>query len=354
MNSEFWKGKKILLTGHTGFKGSWLCIWLKKLNASIVGYSKSIPTTPSLFELANVEKEIISITGDICDLPHLEDVIRKHRPQIIINMAAQSLVHESYKNPVDTYLTNVMGSVNLFEAVRRNDTVRVVINVTSDKCYENTGKIEGYKEEDPIGGYDPYSSSKGCAELITSSFRNSFFNTNDFEHHHTAIASVRAGNVIGGGDWARDRIIPDIVRAITENKILKIRNLNAVRPWQHVLEPLNGYLLLAENLWKDGSSYSKGWNFGPGDEDIKPVSWIIEKFSQFWGKNIAQEINNNSIHEAQYLKLDCTNAKNNLGWKPKMNLEMAIKWTVDWYKQFEQNADMAKITEEQIIKYSSL
>lgn len=355
MNPEFWKGKKVLLTGHTGFKGSWLSTWLKKLDVNLIGYSKSIPTKPSLFESVNLEKEMISITGDVCDLSHLETVIKDHCPQIIINMAAQSLVRESYKNPTETYQTNVIGTVNLLEAVRHNGQVRVVINVTSDKCYENTGKLTGYSEDDPIGGYDPYSSSKGCAELITSSYRNSFFNPNDFEQHQTAIASVRAGNVIGGGDWANDRLIPDIIRAIMKNEVVKIRNPNAVRPWQHVLEPLNGYLSLAEKLWNDGKDYSEGWNFGPNDDDIKPVSWIIERFSQLWGEKISYESNrNNHLHEAHYLKLDSTKAKNKIGWSPKINIDLAIKWTVDWYKKFKQDKDMRLITEEQISEFSSL
>src|SRR5574337_1297264 len=318
MNPEFWKGKKVLLTGHTGFKGSWLSIWLKKLNVDLIGYSKSIPTNPSLFELANVEEGMQSIIGDVCDLEHLEEVIRINRPQIIINMAAQSLVQESYENPLETYSTNVMGTVNLLEAIRRNGKVSVVINITSDKCYENTGKLQGYTETDPMGGYDPYSSSKGCAELITASFRNSFFNSNYFEHHHTAIASARAGNVIGGGDWAKNRLIPDIIRAMMKNETIKIRNPDAVRPWQHVLEPLNGYLLLTEKLWVDGPNYSEGWNFGPDQDDIKPVSWIIQRFCHIWGEEISHEIDNNNPHEAKYLKLDCNKAKNKLGWSPKI------------------------------------
>lgn len=355
MSQGFWKGKKVLLTGHTGFKGSWLSMWLQKLNVNLIGFSKSIPTRPSLFELANVKDGMTSIMGDICDFNHVEDVIKEHHPEIIIHMAAQSLVHESYKNPIETYATNVLGTVNLLEAVRRAGKVHVVINVTSDKCYENRGTKVGYNENDPMGGYDPYSSSKGCAELVTSSFRNSFFNPEAYTKHGVALASVRAGNVIGGGDWATDRLIPDIIRGVFAHQTIKIRNPDAIRPWQYVLEPLNGYLLLIEKLWDHEPDYMEGWNFGPDDEGIKPVSWIVEKFTRLWGDNLRWELDDmNHKHEADYLKLDCTKAKVKLKWLPKINLELALKFTVEWYKQYEQKNDMRKFTEEQINNFSSL
>ena len=355
MNSEFWKDKRVLLTGHTGFKGSWLSLWLQKLNSNLIGFSKYIPTKPSIFELASVQEGMTSITGDLCDFNHIRSVMEKYHPEVVIHMAAQSLVHQSYKNPIETYATNVMGTVNLFEAIRKVGKVRVVINVTSDKCYENKGLMRGYHEEDPMGGYDPYSSSKGCAELVTSCFRNSFFNPKEYAKHGVALASVRAGNVIGGGDWATDRLIPDIIRAISKNEKIKIRNPDSIRPWQYVLEPLNGYLQLAKKLWNQGTEYSEGWNFGPTDDNIKTVSWIVERFTQLWGDNLIWKIEEGQFpHEASYLKLDCTKAKTRLGWNPKTNLDLALKWTIEWYKQYEQKQDLRKISEEQIKNFTLL
>lgn len=355
MKPEFWNGKRVLLTGHTGFKGSWLSLWLQKLDVDLVGFSKYIPTKPSLFEVANVENGMTSVIGDVCDFNHLKNVIEKYYPDIVIHMAAQSLVHQSYKNPIETYATNVMGTVNLLEAIRKIGKVRVVINVTSDKCYENKSLTRGYHEEDPMGGYDPYSSSKGCAELVTSSFRNSFFNPKEYSKHGIALASVRAGNVIGGGDWAADRLIPDIIRAISKKEIVKIRSPQAIRPWQYVLEPLNGYLHLAEKLWDQGPEYTEGWNFGPTDDDIKTVSWIVERFTHLWGDNLRWEIEEGQFpHEASYLKLDFTKAKTRLGWNPKTNLDLALKLTIEWYKQYEQKQDLRKISEEQIKKFTLL
>ena len=355
MNSLFWKDKKVLLTGHTGFKGSWLSIWLQKLGANLIGFSKSIPTKPSLFELANVEEGMTSIMGDVCDSNHLEEVIREHEPEIVIHMAAQSLVYQSYKNPAETFATNVMGTVNLLEIIRKLGKVPVMINVTSDKCYQNKESTNGYREDDPMGGYDPYSSSKGCAELVTSSYRNSFFTPAEYEKHGTAVASARAGNVIGGGDWATDRLIPDIMRGIIECRMIRIRNPHATRPWQHVLEPLRGYLLLAEKLWDNGPEYMEGWNFGPADKDIKSVLWIIEKFRQLWDDDIRWEFyNGDSPHETNYLKLDCSKAKMKLDWVPKTNLELALQWTINWYKQYLQKEDIRKFTEEQIENFNLL
>lgn len=350
---EFWKDKKILLTGHTGFKGSWLSLWLQKLGSDVIGFSKSIPTNPSLFEIAKVKEGMISIMGDVRDFTKILEVINRYQPEIIIHMAAQSLVRESYEDPIETFETNVIGTANILEAARKSGMPRVIINVTSDKCYQNTGSQSGYREEDPMGGYDPYSSSKGCAELVTASFRNSFFNPKNLREHGTALASVRAGNVIGGGDWAKDRLVPDIMRDISENKSIKIRNPKAVRPWQFVLEPLNGYLLLAEKLWDHKTDFFEGWNFGPNDDGIKSVSWIVEKFIQLWGDSLRWEhITSENLHEENFLKLNWDKAHAKLKWAPKMNLDLAIKWTVDWYKKFKQNNDMRLFTEKQIEEFS--
>ena len=355
MNSEFWKNKKVLVTGHTGFKGSWLSIWLQKLDANVVGFSKSIPTKPSLYELAHVEDGMISIIGNVNDLNKLTEVINEQKPEIIIHMAAQSLVQESYKNPIETYTTNVIGTVNIMHIIRSVNSVRVLINVTSDKCYENRNLERGYNENDPMGGFDPYSSSKGCAELVTSSFRNSFFNSAEYQKHRTAVASVRAGNVIGGGDWAENRIVPDIIKGIIENSVVKIRNPNAIRPWQFVLEPLSGYLLLAEKLWNKGEKFSESWNFGPDFNDVVSVSKLIKKLSELYKKKINLEYNNDGYnHESTILKLDCTKSKQRLGWQPKTNLDLGLKFVVDWYNQYELEEDMRKITENQITEFSEL
>jgi CDP-glucose 4,6-dehydratase len=355
MNTPFWKDKTVLLTGHTGFKGSWLSLWLQKTGADVIGFSKSIPTKPSIFDSAYVKDGMTSIMGDIRNFNRIEGVIKEFKPKIIIHMAAQSLVHTSYKNPTETYSTNIMGTVNLLEAIRITDTSRVVVNVTSDKCYQNKELKRGYHEEDSMGGYDPYSSSKGCAELITSSFRDSFFNSKDYHKHKVAVASVRAGNVIGGGDWSDNRLIPDIIRSITDDVPLKIRNLHATRPWQFVLEPLNGYLILAENLWKYGPKYAGGWNFGPDYKDIKSVSYIIDKFIQLWGGKINFKPSKKiQPHETNYLKLDCTKAKTMLRWKTKMNLDLALEYTVEWYKKYIQKENLREFSEQQIENFDRL
>ena len=334
MDSNFWKNKKVLLTGHTGFKGSWLSLWLQKLGVDLVGFSKSIPTKPSLFELADVEKNMTSIMGDITHIERITDVVKQHNPEIIIHMAAQSLVHKSYDQPLETFSTNIMGTVNLLEAIRNTSKKCVIINVTSDKCYENQELSRGYKENDPMGGYDPYSSSKGCAELITSSFRDSFFKNSNDKDYDISLASVRAGNVIGGGDWADNRIMPDIMRGILNKKIIKIRNPTAVRPWQHVLEPLRGYLELAEKLYNYKSEYTESWNFGPDDDDVKPVSWIVNKVVEMWGEDVQVDFDDDRLdykHETSFLRLDCSKAKSKLKWNPKIKLEEGLKLTVNWY-----------------------
>lgn len=348
MNKKFWKNKRILITGHTGFKGSWLTIWLKKLGADITGFSKSIPTNPSLFEIANVQNDIKSIVGDIQNYELLKETISKSEPEIIFHMAAQSLVIKSYSDPIETYSTNVIGTVNLLYAVKETKKPKVVVNVTSDKCYENNESLEGYKEDDPMGGHDPYSSSKGCVELITKSFRSSFFSSDP--ENNVALASVRAGNVIGGGDWAQNRLIPDIIRAIKNKESVKIRNSNSLRPWQHVLDPLHGYIQLAEKLWND-KTFSEGWNFGPDKKEVKPVSWIIEKFNELWKDKINWEIEKGEFHEANNLILNCQKAKTKLQWNSKINIDTALKLTTEWYEKYFDNENMRKITEEQIEKF---
>ena len=352
MNQEFWKDKTVLLTGHTGFKGSWLSLWLQKVGVKLIGFSKDIPTDPSLFESAKVGEGMVSITGNICDFNNLEKIIQKHQPEIVIHMAAQAIVRESYKDPIETYSTNVMGTVNLLEAIRRQREVRVILNVTSDKCYRMGENSFGFKETDPMGGYDPYSSSKGCAELITSSFRESFFNLAKFEEHNIALASVRAGNVIGGGDWGHDRLIPDIFRSIKNEEILKIRNPEGIRPWQFVLEPLAGYLILIQKLWDGGKLYSEPWNFGPDKKNCTSVKWILEKTSDLWDSKINWEVDkSNNYHESKTLLLDCTKAKNRLGWTPKLDLEDALRWTIKWYQKYFKKEDMKKISREQIDEF---
>ena len=352
MNESFWKNKKILITGHTGFKGSWLTIWLKKLGADITGFSKSVPTNPSLFETANIEKDIKSVVGDIQNYELLKETISKCEPEIIFHMAAQSLVIKSYSNPIETFSTNVMGTVNLLYAVKETKKAKIVINITSDKCYENKESLEGYSEEDPMGGHDPYSSSKGCAELITKSFRKSFFSSD--HENNIGLASVRAGNVIGGGDWAENRLIPDIIRAIKNKENVKIRNPNALRPWQHVLDPLNGYISLAEKLWDDQKKHSEGWNFGPEKNEVKPVSWIIEEFNELWKNKINWVVGNNELHEANNLILNCQKAKSRLGWNSKINTETALKMTIEWYTKYFDGKNMREVTEEQIIEFQKL
>ena len=352
MNQSFWKNKKILITGHTGFKGSWLTVWLKKLGADITGFSKSVPTNPSLFETVNIEKDIKSVIGNIQNYELLKETISKYEPEIIFHMAAQSLVIKSYSNPIETFSTNVMGTVNLLYAVKETKKPKVVINITSDKCYENNELLEGYSEDDPMGGHDPYSSSKGCAELITKSFRKSFFSSD--HENNIGLASVRAGNVIGGGDWAENRLIPDIIRAIKNKENVKIRNPNALRPWQHVLDPLNGYISLAEKLWDDQTKYSEEWNFGPEKNEVKPVSWIIEKINELWKNKMNWEVGNNELHEANNLILNCQKAKSRLGWNSKMNTETALKLTIEWYAKYFDGENMREVTEEQITKFQKL
>lgn len=353
MTSAFWQGRKVLMTGHTGFKGSWLSLWLQSMGADLVGFALPPPTKPSLFDVANVGQGMTSVIGDIRDLERMRAVFAEHRPEIVIHMAAQPLVRHSYAEPVETYATNVMGTVNVLEAVRATDSVRALVNVTSDKCYENREWIWGYRENEPMGGYDPYSSSKGCAELVTAAYRRSYFNPEQRAEHGVALASVRAGNVIGGGDWADDRLIPDILRAIEQGQPVNIRNPHAIRPWQHVLEPLAGYLMLAERLYRDGAVYGEGWNFGANDEDAKPVQWIVEKLTQAWGDGACWILDGGRHpHEAHYLKLDCSKAKSRLGWQPRWDLDRTLSAIVDWHRAYLRREDMRGLTMHQIAEYS--
>jgi len=355
MNRTFWKDKKVLITGHTGFKGSWLSLWLQSLGANVLGYALPPPTQPSLFEIAHVADGMTSIIGDVRDLEQLMAVISERRPEIIIHMAAQPLVSYSYENPIETYSTNIIGTVNVLEAVRQSESARVVVCITSDKCYENREWLWGYRENEPMGGHDPYSSSKGCAELVISAYRNSYFPAEKYDHHRVALASVRAGNVIGGGDWAQDRLVPDIMKAILANRPAMIRYPNATRPWQHVLEPLNGYLCLAEGLWVRGSELAQGWNLGPNDDDTRPVSWVVERLVSLWGENARWEVDSaQHPHEATYLKLDCSKAKSLLGWSPKLRLSTTLEWIVEWYQGYQQNQNMRRLTEAQIARYEKM
>jgi len=352
MNQDFWRGKRVLLTGHTGFKGSWLSLWLQSMGAQVVGYALSPPTNPSLFEIAEVGKGMTSIIGDIRDLEKLRAVFAEHKPEIVIHMAAQPLVRYSYIEPVETYSTNVMGTVNLLEAVRSTPSVKAVVNVTSDKCYENREWVWGYRESEAMGGYDPYSSSKGCAELVAAAYRNSYFHPEKYPQHGVAIASARAGNVIGGGDWAGDRLIPDILRAIIEGQPVNIRSPHAIRPWQHVLEPLSGYLQLAQKLYEKGAAYADGWNFGPNDEDAKPVQWIVENLTRSWGEGASWVLDDDDHpHEAHYLKLDCSKAKARLDWHPRWRLDHTLDAIIDWHRAHRDGKDMRALSLSQIQQY---
>lgn len=352
MNIEFWKGRKVFLTGHTGFKGSWLSLMLQELGAELTGFALNPATTPNLFEIAGVERGMESIIGDVRDIHALKEAMMMTQPEVVIHMAAQPLVVYSYENPVETYSTNVMGTVNLLECVRFCSSVKSVVNVTTDKCYENKEWIWPYREDEALGGFDPYSNSKACSEMITASFRSSFFNEKKYEEHRVGIATARAGNVIGGGDWAANRLVPDILEAIDKNITLKLRSPDAIRPWQHVLEPLRGYLILAEHLMKDGVSFSGAWNFGPREADAETVSWIVNKLSEEINKRInIQYLSNNQLHEANILKLDTTKSNKYLGWKPIIKLSMALQMTVNWHEAYKNNHKMLDFTLMQIKEY---
>ncbi|PKN51632.1 MAG: CDP-glucose 4,6-dehydratase [Deltaproteobacteria bacterium HGW-Deltaproteobacteria-13] len=348
VSPEFWKRKKVFITGHTGFKGSWLSFWLHEMGASVTGYALSPPTNPSLFELLKLKSKIKSVHGDVRDLNSMKKHIKG--AEIVFHLAAQPLVLESYKNPVDTYATNVMGTINLLEAFREHQTLKAIVNVTTDKCFENRENPEvAYKENEPMGGFDPYSNSKACSELVTDSYRKSFYQSGE----KIGIATARAGNVIGGGDFAADRLIPDCIRGVMKGEKIIVRNPDSTRPWQHVLEPLSGYLILAESLCESPRKYSEGWNFGPSPKDAKSVLDIMESFCKFWGEDAKCEIkkDHKAPHEANYLKLDSSKAQKKLLWKPRWNSETAIKKTVEWYKAYMEKGNLDKMTSRQIESY---
>lgn len=351
MFDGFYSGKRVFITGHTGFKGAWLCLWLKKLGAIVHGYSLESPSEPNLHTLAGNDSSVDSTFADIRDLETLSKAMSGFAPDIVIHMAAQSLVRQSYSEPVDTFSTNVLGTVNVLEACRRSPNVKAVINVTSDKCYENREWSRGYTENDRMGGHDPYSASKGCAELVASSYGRSFFHEGD-----TLLASVRAGNVIGGGDFADDRLIPDMARAFSAGKPVHIRSPKATRPWQHVLEPLSGYLLLAMKLHEEGRQFTGGWNFGPIDGDVRNVGEVVKKFASLWnGEAVTQIDDNDHPHEAGFLKLDCTKAATKLNWAPKTAFEAAIEWSCEWYSAWAKgDQDLHALTISQIDRYMEL
>jgi CDP-glucose 4,6-dehydratase len=350
MQPEFWRGKRVLVTGHTGFKGSWLSLWLQSVGAEVIGYSLPTPTTPSLYEAARVAKGMTSIHGDVRELDPLVETIKKERPEIVFHLAAQPLVRLSYEHPVETFMTNAIGTANVLEATRTTEGVRAAVMITTDKCYENKEWVWGYREHEPLGGHDPYSSSKACAELVTAAYRSSYFSKSG-----VAVASARAGNVIGGGDWAADRLVPDIMKAAEKNISVAIRNPAAVRPWQHVLEPLHGYLMLAEKLWDEGQKYAEPWNFGPRESDFATVGEVTEKLIRLWGDGACWEaVPSTGPHEAHLLMLDSAKARTQLGWIPKLNLAACLEWVVRWYKANKGGEDMRKVTTAQIADYQVL
>jgi CDP-glucose 4,6-dehydratase len=352
MGEIFWKNKKVLVTGHTGFKGSWLALWLQSHGAKVIGYSLPSQTVPSLYVLASLEKGINSIMGDVRDYAALHQVIETEQPDIVFHLAAQALVNHSYVNPIETYSTNVMGTVNLLEALRKVNCAQAVVIVTSDKCYENREWWWGYRETEPMGGRDPYSSSKGCAELVTAAYGHLFVEQPNKPKLY--LATARAGNVIGGGDWAADRLIPDFLRSVVAKTPLKVRYPHATRPWQHVLESLSGYIALAERLATSGEPFAGGWNFGPDDLDAKPVEWVADFLTKLWGEGSSWEIDTQkNLHEAHYLKLDTSKARLKLMWKPRWSLEKALRLTVDWYKAHRENLDVRKVMLEQIAEYQA-
>jgi CDP-glucose 4,6-dehydratase len=355
LNRPFWKGRRVFVTGHTGFKGSWLSIWLNALGADVTGYALNPPTRPSLFEQAKVAALVKSITGDIRDFSKLKAAVAESSPQTIIHLAAQSVVRRSYEDPIETYSSNVMGTVHLLEAVRQLGQPCAIVNVTSDKCYQNKEWSWGYRENDRLGGHDPYSNSKACAELVTAAFCDSYFRSNGHNGQHTAVATARAGNVIGGGDWTRDQLIPDLMRSFLDSKPCLIRSPSAIRPWQFVLEPLRGYLRLAERLAEDPSAVGSAWNFGPAEGDAKPVSWIANRLVNLWGAGASWCTDAaNHPHEAHYLKLDASRARSGLGWEPLVPLANALDWTLDWYRGFQSGADLGHVTRFQIEQYEKI
>lgn len=346
---DFWRGKRVLLTGHTGFKGSWLSLWLQSMGAKVGGLALTPPTDPALFEVARVADGMDHCIADIRDFASVHARLNSFRPEIVIHMAAQPLVRLSYQQPIETYATNVMGTVHVLEAARHADSVRTIVNVTTDKCYENREWVWGYREDEPMGGHDPYSNSKGCAELVSSAYRRSFL-----KGAGIAMATARAGNVIGGGDWAADRLVPDVLRALERREPVQIRNPHAVRPWQHVLEPLAGYLVLAQRLHEQGQDWAEGWNFGPHDDDARPVQWIVERLCQDWGDGARWALQpGEHPHESHYLKLDISKARQRLQWAPRWWLEAALDRIAQWHRAWLQGHDMRAFCLNQISQYQA-
>jgi len=354
LDRTFWKNRRVFLTGHTGFKGSWLCLWLDALGAKVTGYALDPPTEPSLFVQARVAEFTPTVRADIRDFPRLKAAINECRPDVVIHMAAQSVVRRGYDDPIETYSANVMGTVHVLEAVRQLQLPCAVVNVTSDKCYENQEWQWGYRENERMGGRDPYSNSKGCAELVTTAYRESFFPPAAFDRHGVALGSARAGNAVGGGDWTSNQLIPDLIRAFLAEEPCLIRSPLAIRPWQFVLEPLRGYLMLAERLAQDAQRFATGWNFGPVDDDAMPVSWIADTLVKLWG-GTARWTHDADQHprEAHFLKLDASRAKSCLGWQPVVHLESTLEWIVEWYRAFQTGSDLQRLTREQIERYES-
>jgi len=355
LNRAFWQRRKVFLTGHTGFKGSWLSIWLDMMGAQVTGYALEPPTSPSLFQQAEVATSVRSIRADIRDFNHLKAAIGECNPDIIIHLAAQSVVRRGYEDPIETYACNVMGTVHVLEAVRQLQRPCLIVNVTSDKCYANQEWVWGYRETDAMGGRDPYSSSKGCAELIAAAYRESYFAPDALDRHGIALASARAGNAIGGGDWTGNQLVPDLIRAFLAAQPCQIRNPFAIRPWQFVLEPLHGYLLLCEHLSQNGADFASGWNFGPVDADAKCVAWVAHELAQLWGGS-ARWTRDAGVHprEAQYLKLDTSKASALLNWHPVLPLRESLEWIVEWYRAYQNNHDLASLTRTQIARYEAL
>lgn len=349
---SFYKDKRVFITGHTGFKGSWLSLWLTEMGAQVTGYALESPTDPSLFSLCRIDKLVDSIIGDVRDKASLQQAMNEAKPDIVFHLAAQSLVRESYRHPAETFETNCMGNVNLLEAVRCCPTVRAVVIITTDKCYKNKESFWGYKEDDELGGYDPYSASKACAEIITEAYINSFFNPSDYGAHRVAVATARAGNVIGGGDFSRDRLVPDGIHGLLKNEPITLRNPHAVRPWQHVLEPLSGYLELARKLYSEGVFYNGPWNFGPDNENETSVECLMELLCTYWGDEARVVVSDEKHpHETNFLKLDSYKAKRLLSYTSLWSIQDALSKTVQWSRVFQSEGDLLTESRRQIAEY---